>query len=253
MFSKKLSLSLAAVAASIFVASAAQASFTAIITSTGGGGPVNLTGSSAAPAAPGTLQIGPTNVSINSPQTNGTQLFSITNFTATSNSPSATNQAVEVGSSVQIMNTSGATETLTIELTDDGFTSPVGANLQASAHGTLSWSLTNTQNSTDVVTAESVVNGTPVANTFTSNTLNANTSQIDLSTNMPLANGGLGTLRSPYSLGSNLTVTLKGGDSVNVAWSSTVSAVPEPTATSLMGMGGLGALLLLGGRRKIKA
>jgi hypothetical protein len=72
----------------------------------------------------------------------------------------------------------------------------------------------------------------------------------DLSTYMPLANGGLGTLASPYSLGSNMTVTLKGGDSVNVNWTSQVAAVPEPTAASLMGMGGLGALLLLGGRRR---
>ena len=248
MFSNKISLSLAAVAASIFVASAAQASFTANITSSGAGGPVNLTGSANPPAAAGTLQIGPTNVSINSPQIGGSQLFSITNFTATSNSPSATSEAVEVGSSVQIMNTSNSLETLTIELTDNGFTAPVGSNLQATAHGTLTWGVTDTANSNDVVTAESVVQGNAVAGTQTSNTLSPSTT--DLSTYMPLASGSLGTLGSPYSLGSMLTVQLNAGDSVNVVWYSTVSSVPEPTSASLLGMGGLGALLLLGGRRR---
>ena len=249
MFSNKISLSVAAVAASIFVASAAQASFTANISSTGSagsGGPVNLT----APVTPNTLQIGPTNVSINSPKSGGPQLFSITNFTATSNSPSATNEAVEVGSSIQIKNTSTSLETLTIHLTDDGFTAPTGSGLQATAHGTLTWNPTDNPNSNDVVTAESVVNGNGVAGTSTSNTFSPGTS---LSTYMPLASGNLGALGSPYSLGSTLTVQLNGGDSVNVAWYSTVSAVPEPTAASLMGMGGLGALLLLGGRRKVKA
>ena len=246
MFSKKISLSLAAVAASVMVASAAQASFTADITSTAGGGPVVLI----APTTPVMLQIGPTNVSINSPQVGGAQLFSITNFTATSNSPSATNEAVEVGSSIQIKNTSTSLETLTIHLTDDGFTAPTGSGLQATAHGTLTWNPTDNPNSNDVVTAESVVNGNGVAGTSTSNTFSPGTS---LSTYMPLASGNLGALGSPYSLGSTLTVQLNGGDSVNVAWYSTVSAVPEPTAASLMGMGGLGALLLLGGRRKVKA
>ena len=250
MFSNKISLSLAAVAASIFVASAAQASFTANITSSGAGGPVNLTGSANPPAAAGTLQIGPTNVSINSPQIGGSQLFSITNFTATSNSPSATSEAVEVGSSVQIMNTSNSLETLTIELTDDGFTAPVGSNLQATAHGTLTWGLNDTANSNDVVTAESVVQGNAVAGTQTSNTLNPGTSLANYSTYMSLATGPLGTLGSPYSLGSMLTVQLNAGDSVNVVWYSTVSSVPEPTSASLLGMGGLGALLLLGGRRR---
>ena len=246
MFSNKISLSVAAVAASIFVASAAQASFTANISSTGSGGPVNLT----APVTPGTLQIGPTNVSINSPQSGGPQLFSITNFTATSNSPSATSEAVEVGSSIQIMNTSNSLETLNIVLSDDGFTAPVGSNLQATAHGTLTWGVTDTANSNDVVTEDSVVRGNPVVGTMTSNTLNPGTSLADYSTYMPTQSGALGTLGSPYSLGSNLTVTLNAGDSVNVVWYSTVSSVPEPTSASLLGMGGLGALLLLGGRRR---
>ena len=248
MFSKKISLSLATLAASLLVTSTAQASFTANITSTGSGGPVNLTGSSGSPAAAGTLQIGPTNVSINSPQVGGSQLFSITNFTATSNSPSSTNEAVVVGSSVQIMNTSNSTETLTIELTDTGFTAPTGSGLQATTHGTLTWGLADTADSNDVVTAESVVNGNAVAGTATSNTLSL--PPTGLSTYMPLASGPVGTLGSPYSLGSMFTVKLTGGDSVNVVWSSTVAAVPEPTTASLMGMGGLGALLLLGGRRR---
>ncbi|NNM88739.1 MAG: PEP-CTERM sorting domain-containing protein [Phycisphaerae bacterium] len=242
MFSKKLSLPLAAVAASIFAASAAQASFTATITSSAGGGSLVLTGSSAAPALPGTLQIGPINETMNS--------FGISNFTATSNSPSSTSEAVEVGSSILITNTTSSAETLTIQLADDGFTAPTGSNLQVTAHGTITWTQTDTQNSTDVVTAESVVQGNPVTGTLTSNTLNSGTSLVDLSTYLPTASSALGTLGSPYSLGSDLTVHLNGGDAVTVVWYSSVGAVPEPTALTLLGMGGLGALLLVGRRRK---
>jgi hypothetical protein len=146
------------------------------------------------------------------------------------------------------MNTSNSLETLNIVLSDDGFTSPKGSNLQATAYGTLTWGVTDTANSKDVVTEDSVVNG--VAGTSTHNTLNPGTSLADYSTYMPTQSGALGTLGSPYSLGSNLTVTLNAGDSVNVVWYSTVSSVPEPTSASLLGMGGLGALLLLGGRRR---
>ena len=242
MFSRKLSLSLAAAAASILAASAAQASFTATITSSGGGGPLLLTGSSAAPALPGTLQIGPINETVDS--------FSISNFTATSNSPSSTNEAVEVGSSILITNTTSSAETLSINLLDDGFTAPTGSNLQVTAHGTITWTQTDTQNSQDVVTAESVVQGNPVAGTQTSNTLNSGTSLLDLSTYLPTASADLGALGSPYSLGSNLTVQLNGHDAVNVVWYSSVAAVPEPTALTLLGMSGLGALLLVGRRRK---
>ena len=242
MFSRKLSLSLAAAAASIFAASATQASFTATITSSGGGGPLMLTGSSAAPALPGTLQIGPINETVDS--------FSISNFTATSNSPSSSNEAVEVGSSIHITNTTSSAETLSINLLDDGFTAPTGSNLQVTAHGTITWTQTDTQNSKDVVTAESVVQGNPVAGTQTSNTLNSGTSLLDLSTYLPTASADLGALGSPYSLGSNLTVQLNGNDAVNVVWYSSVAAVPEPTALTLLGMSGLGALLLVGRRRK---
>ncbi len=243
MFSKKLSLSLASVAASILAASAAQASFTATITSSGGGGSLVLTGSSAAPAAAGTLQIGPITETVNS--------FSITNFTATSNSPSSTSAAVEVGSSIQITNTTSSLETLTIDLTDNGFTAPVGSNLQITAHGTLTWNTNNHANSNDVVTAESAIQGNPVSGTVTSNTLNPGTSLLNYSTYMPTMSSALGTLGSPYSLGSNLTVQLYGGDAVNVVWYSSVAAVPEPTALALLGMGGLGAMLLVGRRKKL--
>ena len=238
MFSKKLSLSLAAVAASVFAASAVQASFTATISSSAGGTPVVLTPTTTS----STLQISSPSTTVGS--------FTITNFTATSNSPSATNEAVEVGSSVVIMNTSTSLETLTINLTDDGFTAPTGSGLQATAHGTLTWISADAANSNDVVTAESVVNGNGVAGTRTTNTLALGTSKADYSTYLPTMSANLGTLGSPYSLGSNLTVTLNGGDSVNVVWYSTVSAVPEPTALSLLGMSALGAILLVGRRKR---
>ena len=250
MFSKKLSLYLAVAATSAFAASTAQATFQATLSSPGGVSVV-LTGSSASPAAPGTLQIGPADESVNSSQTGNPQLFSITNFTATSNSPSSTSAAVEVGSSIQITNTTSSLETLTIDLTDNGFTAPVGSNLQVTAHGTLTWNTNNHANSNDVVTAESVVQGNPVAGTVTSNTLIPGTSPLNYSTYMPTASSALGTLGSPYSLGSNLTVQLNGGDAVNVVWYSSVAAVPEPTALALLGMGGLGAMLLVGRRKKL--
>ncbi len=250
MLSKKLSLSLAVAAASAFAASTAQATFQATLSSPGGVSVV-LTGSSAAPAAPGTLQIGPADESVNSSQTGHPQLFSITNFTATSNSPSSTSAAVEVGSSIQITNTTSSLETLTIDLTDNGFTAPVGSNLQVTAHGTLTWNTNNQANSNDVVTAESVVQGNPVSGTVTSNTLNPSTSLLNYSTYMPTMSSALGTLGSPYSLGSNLTVQLNGGDAVNAVWYSSVAAVPEPTALALLGMGGLGAMLLVGRRKKL--
>ena len=247
MFSKKLSLSLAAVAASIFVASAAQASFTASFNAG--------TGTTSTPPSPlvsgspvgGLLVIGPTNVTVNG--TSGGSLFSISNFTATSNSPSATTDATVVGSSVYIANTSSAIAKLRIDLVDNGFTAPTGSNLQVSTLGTVTWSPTDSTDGTDVVVAKSVVNGTRYAST--SDTLTG----LPLSGNMPLSTAMLTTLTADpsYSFGSHITVTLNPGDSVNVNWTSQVAAVPEPTAASLMGMGGLGALLLLGGRRKIKA
>lgn len=232
MFAKKLSLSLVAMVGSVLTASATQASFTfSADVFTAGASQTNFTESQNSSQEQITTSGSPFNLN---------NEFSLYNFIATSNSPSSTTAGEVVGSSVTIANISGGTDTLHINLSDTGFRSPVGSHLQIATFGTVTWNPNDHANSGDVVTANSVLNGSNYAST--SNTL----ATLPGSTYMPEQTALVpGNLTAPYTLGSNFSVTLYKDDSVNVNWTSEVAAVPEPTALSLLGMGAVGAILLV--------
>ena len=223
------------VAALALTAVAAQASFTANISVVGGGSTL-LNG--ALDTSSGMLVIGPTNVTINSPNSSASE-FTMENFTASSNSSSAGSSAVVMGSSLQMKNTSTSVETLDVNLLDTGFAAPSGAGLQISSFGTVQWASGDVQNSQDLVREVSVLKGIGYSTTIAALNLGG-----ALSADLPWATTPLGTLAPSYSFGNDLAVTLNPGDAVKVSWNSTVAPVPEPIPALLLAVGSSGVLLL---------
>ncbi len=223
------------VAALALSAAAAQASFTASISVVGGGSTL-LNG--APVTSSGLLVIGPTNVTINSPNSSASE-FTMENFTASSNSSSAGSSAVVMGSSLQMKNTSASVETLDMNLLDTGFANPSGAGLQISSFGSVQWTSRDVQNSQDLVREVSMLEGIGYSTTVAA--LNVGGA---LSTDLPSVTTPLGALVPSYSFGNDLAVTLNPGDAVKVSWNSTVAPVPEPIPALLLAVGCLGVLLL---------
>ncbi len=223
------------VAALALTSAAAQASFTANISVVGGGSTL-LTGTLA--TSGGLLVIGPTNVTINSPNSSVSE-FTLENFTASSNSVGAGASAVVMGSSLQMKNTSTSVETLDVNLLDSGFGSPSGPGLQVSSFGSVQWASGDVQNSQDLVREVSVLEGIGYATTIAALNLGGS-----LSADLPWATTPLGTLARSYSFGNDLAVTLNPGDAVKVSWNSTVAPVPEPIPALLLAVGSSGVLLL---------
>ncbi len=138
--------------------------------------------------------------------------------------------------SLQLTNTSGAPETITINTTDLPFTMPSGSPLTLSS--TLSVSSLST--AADSVTSVSSINPTPSGTPVTSTspiTVNGPSGTVITSTIAPDPGGA-------FELANNSSVTLAPGSEATFTVTTEVAAVPEPSA--LKGLVGIAGLMGLG-------
>ena len=205
----------------------------------------------------GTLDAGGQNYQINANQVPGVGSFLIYGFSATSNSPSApANGQVpleKAATSFVVANSGSGFQTMTINLSDNGFTSDAPSSLAAltgAASVTFSAQGTSGGSQPDYFQYTSSANGTSVSssnmafNTGASasvGTVNTTVGPVDFATT------------SPYTLSSTLTLGLNSGDSATLTFQTDPSppSLPLPGASTLLALGlvGLGALALLRKKR----
>lgn len=186
--------------------------------------------------------IGPTvnlspNIAVTCPSvTTGAGAVTITDLALTGSQTPGVTQ--ELGTTLDIVNTSGAAVAITITLADSNFSSPTappgsiadhsGATLDATT-GTNTFQLTSCVNQANLLTP---ICGTPAPGEAGPNvplmTIGANTIS-DEST------GTISTLSADFSLTQVLTISAGANSSFNVTSSQVLTPVPEPGSVLLMG------------------
>jgi hypothetical protein len=162
----------------------------------------------------------------------------------------------ELGTTLQIFNTTGSDVTLTIYLADSGFTSPLapptvrhssGATLNANL-GNNSFSLTScVDQSNSLVPPGSSFCSSPAPGMAPPNTTLSTTAAQTKSNDSV---GLITALSAPFSLTQQLVIVAGANSAFNVTSSQVLTPVPEPMSIALLG----GVLLLTTGaiRRKQK-
>jgi hypothetical protein len=169
---------------------------------------------------------------------------------ANSNSPGTPINAQEASATVEILNNSAFTQTITINVASNGFltpTTPPGINFLSHIGGTVvvgsAANLLTFQSCGDLTNS---LTGCPGTNQAPLQTPSITaTGSFDNSTT-----GTIASLSAPYALDELITLTLGAGAEVNFSASTTLNSTPEPMSVALLG----GILVLTGGimRRKRK-
>jgi len=184
--------------------------------------------------------------------------FDISVVLSTSNSPGTPYFAQLAFGSLDLNNTLGTSNTIAIQVADQGFLA--GADgASRSLTSSLSGMVTQDPGLTSTVTYQSFADagnnplGTfPFGTAFSNNPLSVSLTGQDGTSqgfNLKTSKDGFVDPAKPYSLASELTITLAAGASLNSVSGKTEIAVPEPS-TSVVALSGLSLLGLSGLRRR---
>jgi len=141
----------------------------------------------------------------------------------------------ELGTTLLVTNTTGATVSITIDIADTDFTMPVtpppisdssGATINGTT-GTNSLTLTSCVSTNNLFTPCAGAPGEAPANP----TLNVTGG----ATNSNETKGSISALAAPFSLQQHIVLSAGAGSDFNVTTSQVLSSVPEPTSVLLLG------------------
>jgi hypothetical protein len=205
---------------------------------------IEATFSVTSPAASSASYAGYGSVALSTPPlTIGT--FSVTEFNATTNSPS-TSGAMD-GLSLFVQNTGSTSSTLTLKVSSTGFIFP-GPSTPVNVYGTDSFSTSQASNTDQVQFTEYA----DVTNTFFGTGVSSLTDTTTFANGTPVSTypNGVSLQLSPvpdepqFSVTDQFVITLGSGASTTFTFANQVSPVPEPASMAVMGLAGAGALLL---------
>ncbi len=176
--------------------------------------------------------------------------FSVTEFIATTNSPS-TAGAIN-GLSLDVQNTGKSSDTLTLEVSSNGFYLP-GPSTPVNVYGTDSFSTSQASSSDQVQFTEYA----DVSNSFFGTGTSSPTDTTTFASGTPVSTypKGVSVQLTPvldeaqFSVTDKFVITLDAGSSTTFTFANQVSPTPEPASIGLLGAAGVGALLI-GRRRK---
>jgi hypothetical protein len=161
---------------------------------------------------------------------------------ASSNSPGTPQNGDVTQAAVRVTNSSGATQSIVLRASDNGFTAPTGATvLSNNISGTVvTGSPANLFSSTATAGAFST---TPIISDITqSNSSGAN------SNNLAIA-----SLAAPFSLTETLDFTLGAGSVITFSASADVVPASEPAGLAIMGVGLVGLGWIVSRRRNVSS
>jgi len=181
---------------------------------------------------------------ISCPGLSPTAGLSILQVGAVSNSPGTPALSQQFNANLQIINTSGASQTLTLWFSAQDFTLP--ATPPAATY--LTNVSTTTTTGTGTVALQSCLDGAPAGNvlaisaaTFSTACTGANS----VSQTNPIINYtagaqsndvfGSATIGVPFSMSQQVTLVLGNGTNLNVITSASLTTVPEPASVALLG------------------
>ncbi len=169
---------------------------------------------------------------------------------------STSSSSILQGLQLAFRNNTGSTQTMTIEVTEVGFTVPQGSNINLLNE--LSGTLTNAAVGNSITFSSYADNTNGWGTTSGPGVTQSGPATYVAAASTPLnplqsfaepTNTSVFATNGSYSLTDVLTITLAGGASANISDTTQTSAAPEPASVAMLGMGGAGLLLVR--RRKI--
>jgi hypothetical protein len=170
---------------------------------------------------------------------------------ATSNSPGTSTSASVLQATVDLINTSGATQSIVLRVGDTGYTAPTGnVNLLNNISGTvLVGGSANVFNS--IACADSSNGQSNCSGAFQTPLIAANITVPGSGANSDsLAIAALG---GPFSLTQELDITLNAGGQINFSASADVVPAGEPASLAIMGVGLVGLGWIVSWRRTVSS